>query len=172
MSTIDNTIEKLDNLLTKLQISDSCLASELNEIKALLTDKTVLILEWNEEDIQKAAREKIANLHDIVVEKIIEKPLRREDVEWVISRLDKYYDCNYGITWETINSSLDDISLPDAESVIIKEKDYCEWVPDSPCASYYSTNCGNTVNFRYKRGSVAENEFVYCYFCGRKIKEK
>ena len=60
-------------------------------------------------------------LHDIEEDDIIENPLSREQVIDVIDLLDKYYDCSYGITWDTIDNTLDDIELPSLESCRVKK---------------------------------------------------
>jgi hypothetical protein len=128
MSTINTVIKKLNDLRFEVLDGDSipvedldqlCLgyvAGQLEEILSLLTDETVLLLEWNEIDIQKVAREKLANMENCEEEDIIEKPLSRAQVIEVLEHLDNYYDCNYGITWEKINSALDIITLPDSDS--------------------------------------------------------
>jgi hypothetical protein len=112
MSTIDTVVDKLRELE---HVPEEKVDSLVQEIISLLTDRTILLLEWNEIDIQKVAREKLANMENCEEDEIKENPLTRAQVIDVIDLLDKYYDCNYGITWDTINSTLDEITLPDSE---------------------------------------------------------
>ena len=111
MSTIRRVLEKLEPLIFNSPIKHEY-KKELAEIRGLLTDKTVLFLEWNEQDIQGVARKRIAHIEDVKECEIIENPLTKEDVETVISVLEKQYDCNYGITWEHIACAMDYIKLP------------------------------------------------------------
>ncbi len=168
MSTINTVIDRLDLLLSNFAF-DKNTSSELTEIRDMLTDPTVLLLEWNAIDVQTKAREKIAFLNDVEIEEVIENPLSREDVEWVISRLDKYYDCNYGITWDSISSALEDITLPDAENCLIKKENVCEWTGEIGCEGIYETDCGNTYDF----GELCSKgeRFIYCPYCGKEIKD-
>lgn len=127
MSTIDTVIGKLEELLLIVKEGEEIPEEDLEQldlgyvemkvadILARLKDRTVLLLEWNEIDIQKAAREKLANMEDCEEDEIKENPLTREQVIDVIDLLDKYYDCNYGITWEAIQYQLDSISLPSSD---------------------------------------------------------
>lgn len=112
MSVIRAAIEKIDEMISKLPNTESLLETELKEIKDLLTDDTVLFLEWGEEDIQNVARQRIAYTEDVEECKIKENPLTREQVADVIGLLEKQYDCNYGITWDNIYSVMDYIDLP------------------------------------------------------------
>jgi len=120
MSTIDSAVNKLNDLLSELPLRNSFIVKEIQDIIDLLNDRTVLLLEWNEKDIQQVAREKLAEMENCEKEEIIENPLTRELVIDVIDLIDKYYDCNYGVTWETINSTLDSITLPDRELCRVK----------------------------------------------------
>jgi len=120
MSTIDSAVNKLNDLLSELPLRNSFIVKEIQDIIDLLNDRTVLLLEWNEKDIQQVAREKLAVMENCEKEEIIENPLTRELVIDVIDLIDKYYDCNYGVTWETINSTLDSITLPDRELCRVK----------------------------------------------------
>lgn len=45
----------------------------------------------------------------------------------------------------------------------------CEWTPDTEYGSY-ETTCGNA--FTFNDGTPADNKFVYCPYCGCKIKEQ
>ena len=110
MSTIDTAIIKLERLF---ELSNN---STIKEVLDLLKDRTVLLLEWNEIDIQQVARQRIAQMYDVEKDKIRENPLPRDLVIDVIDLLDKYYDCNYGITWDTINSTMDMIDFADLEA--------------------------------------------------------
>lgn len=134
MSTIRTVVEKLEEFIKELNeievdASDCTLvyadsiANDLQQILKLLTDKTVLLLEWNERDIQRVARERIAHIEDVEDCEIVENPLPREDVEIVISVLEKQYDCNYGITWEHIACAMDYIQLPSLSECKIKKKE-------------------------------------------------
>jgi len=114
MSTIQTAVEKLQNLILNSPIANDY-KKDLAEVISLLTRKDVLLLEWNSIDIQSVARDKIAAMDDCKVEDIIENPLTQEQVELVIDLLEDQYDCNYGITWETISCQLDSITLPGPE---------------------------------------------------------
>lgn len=113
---IDSMIDELDNIEpdetdSKLVVAEAII-EDLKEIKELLTDKTVLFLEWNEEDVQAAARQQIAFLESVKEEEIKEYPLTKEQVVHVLEMVDRVYDCNYGVTWEDLIISLDCIDLP------------------------------------------------------------
>ena len=43
----------------------------------------------------------------------------------------------------------------------------CEWTPDDD--GYYQTTCRNT--FSFTEGALSDNKFIYCPYCGCKIKE-
>ena len=114
----------LDDVLTKVYtlidtpFTTEEIKNELLKIKDMLTDGTVLIIEWSEADIQYIAREELAYMGDTTIEKIIEEPLTKEQVREVIALIKARYDCSEGITWETIRCALDHIVLPDSESCI------------------------------------------------------
>jgi len=129
MSTIDTAVEKLKILVEELneideeQYEEVCRDAVVIDIKkviSLLTDPTVLLIEWNEIDIQGVAREKLANMDNVKIEQIIENPLPKERVEVIIALLEHRYDCNLGVTWDTINCILDEVVLPDAASCRVK----------------------------------------------------
>lgn len=97
------------------QLNLSYVLDKLEEIKALLTDKTVLFLEWGEDDVQAVARQQIAFLENVEEDTIKENPLTKEQVARVLELLDGQYDCNYGITWCHLTMALDYIDLPNLE---------------------------------------------------------
>ena len=103
----DTPIESLD------QLNLDYVLYELKELKELLTDKTVLFLEWGEDDVQAVARQQIAFLENVEEDTIKENPLTKEQVARVLEVLEKQYDCNYGITWEHLAMAMDYIDLPD-----------------------------------------------------------
>ena len=117
MSTIYSAVDKLRALITENHVEPK-VEEVVKEVISLLTDPTVLLLEWNEEDVQTVARSKLAQLFDVEEEDLVEKPLSKDNVEYVISRLDKYHDCNYGITWDSVDDALDDVVLPSLEEVL------------------------------------------------------
>ena len=112
MSRIRTVIEKIDSMIAEMPIVDAIIEIWLKEIKELLTDKTVLFLEWGEADVQAVARQRIAYLEDVEKCEVKENPLTREQVERVLEVLEKQYDCNYGITWEHLAIAMDYIDLP------------------------------------------------------------
>lgn len=130
MSAIREAVDKIDRMFEKTKAMEASFPSvaalyqhDLKELKDILTDKTVLFLEWNEQDIQRVARERIAHIEDVEDCEIVENPLPREDVEIVISILEKQYDCNYGITWEHLAFAMDYIKLPSLSECIKKTGD-------------------------------------------------
>jgi hypothetical protein len=118
MSTIYRVIDELEKLLNDQDRTQGSVDTSIKDVLKLLKDRTVLLLEWNELDIQQMARVKIAQNNDYAVDDIIESPLTREQVVDVIGILDNYYDCNYGITWNSIDNALDDIDLPDVKACL------------------------------------------------------
>lgn len=44
----------------------------------------------------------------------------------------------------------------------------CEWTDDDD--DFYETTCGHA--FTFTEGTPADNQFVYCPYCGCKIKEQ
>ena len=102
MSAVKNAIGKLDEFINAMSectsLMEIALCTALKEIKDILEDKTVLILEWNEIDVQQVARERIAYIEDVDECDIKENPLTREQVITVLEVLEKQYDCNYDIT--------------------------------------------------------------------------
>jgi len=119
MSTIDSAICDLERLITENHVEPK-VEDVVKKVIADLSSRTVLILEWNGADVQKVAREKLSFLEDCKIEEIKENPLTEEQVIDVITHLDKYYDCNYGIDWGTINCALDNIVLPGPDLCRIK----------------------------------------------------
>ena len=130
MSRIRTVIEKIDNYILNTPIKHEY-KFQLIELKELLTDKTVLFLEWGEEDVQAIARQRIAYLEDVEECEVKENPLNREQVERVLEVLEKQYDCNYGITWEHLAMAMDYINLPniiEAGRRPMTRKEYEEWL--------------------------------------------
>lgn len=127
MSAVKNAIGKLDIMLDAMSECTSqmeiALCCVLKEIKDILEDETVLIIEWSEPDVQQVARERIAHIEDVDECDIIENPLDREQVITVLEVLEKQYDCNYGITWEHLRCAMDYIDLPSLDSCRKKEAD-------------------------------------------------
>ena len=131
MSRIRTVIERIDSMIAEMPIVDAIIEIWLKEIKELLTDKTVLFLEWGEEDVQAIARQRIAYLEDVEECKVKENPLNREQVERVLEVLEKQYDCNYGITWEHLAMAMDYIDLPtiiEARRKPLTRKEYEEYL--------------------------------------------
>ena len=165
MSTISTAIIKLEQLITENHVEPK-VEEVVKKVISLLTDPTVLLLEWNELDVQKMAGEIIAHLGNVAREDIIDNPLPRKDVEWVISRLEHYYDCNYGITWDSIRNILDEVDLPKAEDCLIES---CLWTREFGLEDSYETGCGNTYD--YGTDNHERDLFTYCPYCGKKLKE-
>lgn len=160
MSTIDTVIGKLETLITENHVAPK-VENAVKEVLSLLKDRTVLLLEWNELDIQKVAREKLANMENCEEYEIIEKPLLRNDVVAVIDLLDKYYDCNYGITWETINSTLDSIALPDSELCLVKNNLVTEGFKcTDPDTNQWVKKLTQTNFLIYEKGSLENIELM------------
>ena len=168
MSTIDTVIGKLETLITENHVEPK-VENAVKEILSLLKDRTVLLIEWNGIDIQKAAREIIAFSSDFSIDDIIANPLPKDDVEWVIARLDKYYDCNYGITWDSIRDALNEVSLPKAENCLVDIEPVCEWTREIGTEDRYETECGN--EYDYGTNEHENDMFKFCPYCGKKIKE-
>lgn len=120
MSTISTAIIKLEQLITENHVEPK-VEETVKIVLSLLKDRTILFLEWNEIDIQVIARQRIAQMYDVKESEIKEKPLPRELVIDVIDLLDKYNDCNYGISWDTIRSTMDMIEFGDLEEYLIGE---------------------------------------------------
>ena len=112
MSRIRTVVEKIDSMIERLPNRTFLIELDLRELKELLTDKTVLFLEWGEEDVQAIARQRIAYLEDVEECEVKENPLNRKQVERVLEVLEKQYDSNYGITWEHLTMAMDYIDLP------------------------------------------------------------
>jgi len=125
MSTIKAAVEKLQ-LIIDTPDHDSYgvweMKDDIQKVISLLTAKDVLFLEWNAIDIQQQAREKLSFMENCEASEIIDNPLSQKDVEEVIDLLEDRYDCNYGITWETINCVLDELSLPDRDQAMKRLK--------------------------------------------------
>ena len=123
MSAVKNAIEKLDETIGKLDET----MKNLQKIKNILEDKTVLIIEWNEADVQQVAREMIASIKNVEEDTIIDNPLTKEQVIIVLEELEDHYDCNYGISWSNLRCAMDYIQLPSID--FCKKKDSSEmWV--------------------------------------------
>ena len=90
MSTIDTVIGKLENLITENHVEPK-VENAVKEVLSLLKDRTVLLLEWNEADVQKVAREQIAFKNDYSMHEIIEKPLLRNQVANILIYLGNSY---------------------------------------------------------------------------------
>lgn len=57
------------------------------------------------------------------------------------------------------------------QSYILKRevtKETCKWTYDS-MHDYYETECENA--FVFTDGRITDNRFIYCPYCGRKVKE-
>lgn len=131
MSRIRTVVEKIDSIISRFPVLNTQLEKDLKELKELLTDKTVLFLEWGEEDVQAIARQRIAYLEDVEECEVKENPLNRKQVERVLEVLEKQYDCNYGITWEHLTMAMDYIDLPniiEARRKPLTRKEYEEYL--------------------------------------------
>lgn len=168
MSTVHSAVDKLRALITENHVEPK-VEEVVKKVISLLTDPTVLILEWNEIDVQTVAREIIAFDSDFSIADIIENPLPKDDVEWVIARLGKYYDCNYGITWDSIRDGLNEVSLPKAEDCLVEKEDVCLWTREIGTEDRYETECGN--EYDYGTNEHENDMFKFCPYCGKKIKE-
>lgn len=51
----------------------------------------------------------------------------------------------------------------------MKLRSSCQWKPTIICGDVFSTGCGRA--FILNDGSLEENGFVFCPFCGRNIIE-
>ena len=120
MSAVRNAIGKLDEMIDAMSectsLMEIALCNALKEIKDILEDETVLIIEWSEPDVQQVAREMIAYRNDVEEDSIIENPLTREQVIIVLEELEDHYDCNYGISWSDLRYAMDHIDLPSFDS--------------------------------------------------------
>lgn len=131
MSTINFVVDKIKKLQQRIDenmeesaiqqpgteaISKVSLLESLSEIITLLKSETVLFLEWNEDDVQGVARQRIAHIEDVEECEIKENPLTKEQVADVLRILEKQYDCNYGITWEHLHMAMDYIDLPNIDT--------------------------------------------------------
>lgn len=50
--------------------------------------------------------------------------------------------------------------------------DFCKWnfVEDSEGSGHYETGCGN--GFFFVEGNTVDNDFHYCPYCGKVIREE
>ena len=55
--------------------------------------------------------------------------------------------------------------------VVVVIKQYCDWKKDDDLfgGNLWTVACGN--DFQFIEGDVKDNEFKYCPYCGREIKE-
>ena len=155
MSRIRTVIEKIDSMIAEMPIVDTIIEIQLKELKELLTDKTVLFLEWGEEDVQAIARQRIAYLEDIEECEVKENPLTREQVERVLEVLEGQYDCNNGITWEHLAMAMDYIDLPkiiEAGRKPMTRKEYEEYLNEQGIPSHDLKSEGGRVPDTAKYG--------------------
>ena len=166
MSTISTVIDKLRELE---HVPEEQMEMKIHDIIVMLTDPTVLLIEWNELDVQQITREKLSFMEDCKVDEIIEEPLTKAQVAYVIDLLNSRYDCNYGITWDTIRCILDEVLLPDSESCRKVIEDLCLWTRELGTEDRYETECGN--EYDYGTNEHENDMFKFCPYCGKKIKE-
>lgn len=88
----------------------------IQEVIEMLEDPKMLLIEWGAEDVQIKAKERKAWLLDITEKEVEEKPLTDKQVAEVIELLERTHDCNYGITWEHIDSALDNLGYPEVDA--------------------------------------------------------
>ena len=111
--TVKIAVEKLKLLLDSYVTMEASVGEEIQNVINLLEDPKMLLIEWGEDDIQLKAKERKAWLLDIKEEEVEEKPLTDEQVIEVVELLDRKHDCNYGITWDHISATLDNLGLPE-----------------------------------------------------------
>lgn len=60
---------------------------------------------------------------------------------------------------------------PDCDGITpaIPPEAVCEWAPDTEGDGCYKTQCDNLHWFG--EGDIIENDYAYCPYCGRKVKE-
>ena len=51
-----------------------------------------------------------------------------------------------------------------------RQMKYCKWTYQD-IDGFYETSCCGGEGFQFNEGGVKENKFVYCPYCGKKIKE-
>lgn len=55
---------------------------------------------------------------------------------------------------------------------MVKESEdvYCEWINDEIQDEHYTTGCDNEQYFT--DGNIQDNQYLFCPYCGKKIKER
>jgi len=98
----NTAIEKMKNLVTYIETKSASKYEReetrmLKEIISLLDTKDVIFIEWGVDDVETRAEE----LH---------LQITKKQAQDVLERIDRIHDCNYGITWETIDACFDYVS--------------------------------------------------------------
>lgn len=105
--------------------------------------------------MQAIARDKLANMDNVDVEKIIENPLTKEQIIEVIKIVNDRYDAYQGITYETFMCALDEITLPCSEYVRKKSELELQVEEVENLLSFYYTH-ESTIS----KGDVSKIELV------------
>ena len=110
--TIRNTFDLVEAMITKLDDNTSCGHVSANRIvndiqRSYNPESKAIAIIWCEEDVRGMNKDKnsLSELDD----GFTGTPLTDEEVDDVLSRLERNHDCNNGITWDTIDAYVDDI---------------------------------------------------------------
>lgn len=102
-NTVKAAAEKLEDVLNNTNFDGQPYAKELiEEVVKFLKSKDILLIEWSTEDVILRAKDLNENDPDY---KVPSKEQARE----ILSNLDDNQDCNFGITWDHIDSETQNI---------------------------------------------------------------
>jgi hypothetical protein len=98
--TVKNAVEKLKVIQERSATKGG--NSHIQEVIDMLDSPDILLIEWGVEDLIIRA----TDLQDLGGE---QKIPTIEQAREMLQTLDRTHDCNYGITWEHLDSVLQDI---------------------------------------------------------------
>jgi len=128
--TINRVKEELQRII-KDNHPDLHILKKLQEVYDMLNNPDLGFVEWGTEDLHTQA-------------KYYGMYLSEEDAQQALKDMIQHHDCNYGITWDTINSYLDDYAKPITKMIC--------------------NECGYDPSF--KEATNNEDDFPHCPSCG------
>ena len=87
--------EKLENICNSMYGTEGTLKKELVEILEILTDENKIYICWSIKDIIERGKENNIKVSD-------------QNAQKILKNINDKHDCNYGISWNTIDCHIDE----------------------------------------------------------------
>jgi len=174
-NTVRTAIEQLKNIqrghfgLLKTDVFNS-----IQEVIENLESKSMLLIEWSTEDVISRAKD----LQEWNPDEPHIIPTEEQAIE-ILSKMDNNHDCNYGITWDTIDCYIDQLNPENVDNILkdMKPETSVECCPHCDCKEfevkldklYPCPDCGkplkacNECQFD-NQNCNGEDDVTECYF--------